>query len=103
MAAKTSPIRFAEPPGHFIREELEARGWSQEKLAVDMGRPLQALNAIINAHKAITAETAIGLGEAFGTSAAYWMNLQASYELYKADQKTRKAATVQKRSRQRKA
>jgi HTH-type transcriptional regulator/antitoxin HigA len=94
MAAKTPPIRFAVPPGNFIREELEARGWPQKKLAANMGRPLQALNSIINGHKAITAETAIELGKAFGTSAAYWMNLQTLYQLYEAAQKKRKAVTV---------
>jgi HTH-type transcriptional regulator/antitoxin HigA len=96
MATKPPPIRFADSPGSFIREELEARGWTQEKLAAKMGRPLPPLNAIINGHKAITAQTAIELGEAFGTSAVYWMNLQSSYDLYKAAQKKRKAVTVQK-------
>ena len=52
-----------------------------------MGRPLQALNAIINGHKIITADTAIELGDAFGTSAVYWMNLQTAHQLYKAAEK----------------
>ena len=93
MATKQTPIRFAVPPGEIIREELEARGWSQEKLAAEMGRPYQALNAIINGHKKITADTAIDLGDAFGTSAVYWMNLEAAYQLYKAYQK-RKAGVA---------
>jgi len=49
-----------------------------------MGRPCQALNAIINGHKTITADTAIELGDAFGTSAVYWLNLQTAYQLYLA-------------------
>jgi HTH-type transcriptional regulator/antitoxin HigA len=87
MATNPNPIRFAVPPGYFIREELEARGWSQETLAAKMRRPYQAVNAIINGHKTITADTAIELGDAFGTSAMYWMNLQTAYQLYKASQK----------------
>lgn len=98
MTAKQTPIRFAVPPGYFIREEIEGRGWSQEKLAASMGRPYQALNAIINGHKIITADTAIELGEAFGTSASYWLNLETAWQLYKADQKRKiganKAPTV---------
>ena len=86
MATKQTPIRFAVAPGYFI-ERSSRRRWSQEKLAAKMGRPYQALNAIINGHKLITAETAIELGEALGTSAIYWMNLQTAFQLYKASQK----------------
>ncbi len=87
MATKQNAIRYAVAPGHFIREELQARGWSQESLAAKMGRPFQTINGIINGHKKITAETAIELGEAFGTSAIMWLNLESSYQLYKASQK----------------
>jgi HTH-type transcriptional regulator / antitoxin HigA len=93
MATKQTPIRFAVPPGYFIREELVARGWSQERLAAKMGRPYQALNAIINGHKIITADTALELSDAFGTSAVYWMNLQTAYQLYKAAQKKKMVPT----------
>ena len=58
------------PPGDFLREELETRGWTQADLAELMGRPLRSINEIINGKKSITAETAIGLGHALGTSAA---------------------------------
>jgi HTH-type transcriptional regulator / antitoxin HigA len=96
MAADKTPIRYAVAPGHFIREELRARGWSQEKLATKMGRPYQAVNAIINGHKTITAETAIELGKAFGSSAVYWLNLQTAYQLFKAAEKKKTAATARK-------
>ena len=62
MAAKQSQIRPAPRPGHFIREELQAREWSQKTLAAKMGRPFQTVNRIINGHKRITAEMAIELG-----------------------------------------
>jgi HTH-type transcriptional regulator/antitoxin HigA len=84
MANEVEPIRYAVPPGRLIRKELAARGWSQQKLAAKMKRPYQAVNEIINERKAITADTAIDLGRAFGTSAKLWMNLQAAYELYQA-------------------
>lgn len=69
------------PPGEFIRDELEARGWTQEDLAEIMGRDLRLVNEIITGKRTITAETAKGLGEALETSAQYWMNLQAAYQL----------------------
>ena len=94
MATKRDPIRFAVSPGQIIRSELEARGWSQERLAAEMERPYQAINAIVNGHKAITADTAIELGDALGTSAVYWMNLEAAYQLYKAHQKRKANAAA---------
>ncbi len=66
------------PPGEFIRDELEARGWTQEEFADILGRPLQTVNQIINGKKEITAETARAIAEAFGTSAELWLNLQSA-------------------------
>jgi HTH-type transcriptional regulator/antitoxin HigA len=68
-------------PGEFIREELESRGWTQDDLAEILGRPLRTVNEIITGKRGITPETANGLGEAFGTSAQLWMNLESAYRL----------------------
>ncbi len=68
-------------PGEFIREELESRGWTQDDLAEILGRPLRTVNEIITGKRGITPETAKGLGEAFGTSAQLWMNLESAYRL----------------------
>lgn len=73
------------PPGDFIREELETRGWTQGDLSAILGRPIQAVNEILNGKKAITADTARGLGDAFGTAAEYWLNLESSYRLSLAE------------------
>ena len=73
------------PPGEFIRDELTERGWTQSDLAKIMGRPLPAINLIINGVKSITPETAIELGSAFGTSPEFWLNLETAYQLSKAD------------------
>jgi HTH-type transcriptional regulator / antitoxin HigA len=70
----------AFPPGDHIREEIEARGWSQDDLARIMGYPLSVINEIINARKAITIQMARDLAAALGTSAELWMNLQTSYQ-----------------------
>jgi len=72
-------------PGEYIREELDARGWSQLDLADILGRPPQAVNEIINGKRSITPDTARGLGEAFGTSAQLWMNLESAYQLARLD------------------
>jgi HTH-type transcriptional regulator / antitoxin HigA len=68
------------PPGEFIRDELDARGWTQGDLAQIMGRPLRLVNELIAGKKQITPETARGLAKAFGDDdAMYWMNLDSAY------------------------
>ncbi len=69
------------PPGEFIRDELEAKGWTQTDLAVILGRPLKAVSEILMGKRAITPETAKGLGEAFGVDPQFWMNLESVYRL----------------------
>jgi HTH-type transcriptional regulator/antitoxin HigA len=71
------------PPGNTIREELDARGWTQGDLAEILGRPLQLVNEIVGGNRAITPETARGLGEAFGTGPEFWMNLETYYQLWR--------------------
>lgn len=79
MSNRTSAEVF--PPGEFIRDELDARGWTQADLAKIMSRPMTTINQIITGKKAVTPQTAQELGAAFGTSAHQWMNLESSYRL----------------------
>jgi HTH-type transcriptional regulator/antitoxin HigA len=72
------------PPGEFIKEELEARGWTQDDLADILGRHRATVSAIVNGKREISADIARDLGTAFGTSAQYWMNLETSYRLFSA-------------------
>jgi HTH-type transcriptional regulator/antitoxin HigA len=69
------------PPGEFIRDELDARGWTQQDLAQILNRPLVAVNQIITGKRSITPDTAKALGEAFGTGPEVWLNLDAAYQL----------------------
>lgn len=85
-------------PGPRITKELEARGWSQKDLAEVLGRPLQAINEIVNKSKQVTPETAVQLGQAFGTTAEFWANLEALYRVRLA-KKTAEVSGVERRSR----
>ena len=38
----------------------------------------------MNGHKQIVPDTALAIGEALGTSAAMWLNLQVAYNLFEA-------------------
>lgn len=69
------------PPGEFLREELDARGWTQSDFADILGRPIQLVNEIVLGKRAITPETAQGLADALGTSPQLWLNLESSYQL----------------------
>ncbi len=72
------------PPGDFIKEELEERGWSQGDLASIMGRSERAISEILNAKRRITPEIAHDLAEAFGVEAEFFLNLEAAYGLFLA-------------------
>lgn len=76
------------PPGEFILDELEERGWTQTNLAEITGRPDSAISSIIAGKKALTEEIAVELGSAFGTSPEFWLNLENAYRLSKVDVET---------------
>ena len=46
-----------------------------------MGRPIQAINEIIEGKKEITADTAAQLEDVLGTPAHIWLNLERDYQL----------------------
>jgi len=74
----------AIPPGEVLAETLEARGMSQADLARRMGRPVQAINEIVQGAKEITAETALQLEKVLGTPAHVWTRLETDYRFIKA-------------------
>lgn len=80
-------MKLAEifPPGEFIKEELEARNWTQVELSEIIGRPAKMVSEIILGKRAITPETAMQIGEAFGTGPEVWMNLESQYQLSKVE------------------
>ena len=69
------------PPGDFIKEEMEERGWTQQDLAEILNKPLPTINELLNGKRGIVVETARRLAAAFGTSAQLWMNLETSFRL----------------------
>ena len=69
----------AFPPGEYLRDELDERGWTVAQFAEMIGQPVQALSEILDAKTEITAETAVSISEALGTSAELWLNLETTY------------------------
>jgi HTH-type transcriptional regulator/antitoxin HigA len=72
------------PPGHFIREELEARQWTQRDLAYILGVSDPEINVIISGKRGISADMAKALGKAFDVPADFFANLQKAYDLSRA-------------------
>ena len=72
-------------PGVILSEEfLIPMKLSQVELAKKMNVPVQRVNTIINGRRDMTAQTAVLLSIALGTSVEFWMNLQVACDIYKA-------------------
>ena len=69
-------------PGEVLLEEfLKPMGISQNRLALNIGVPPRRINEIVLEKRRITADTALRLSRFFGTSAGFWLGLQAQYDL----------------------
>lgn len=72
-------------PGEILLEEfLQPEGVTQAEFARRIGWTRTRLNELIKGKRGITAEAALDLADALGTSAKLWMNLQATCELDRA-------------------
>ena len=69
-------------PGEVLLEEfIRPLGLSQHQLALSMRVSPQKINDIVRGKRGITADTALRLSIALGTSAEFWMGLQSDYDL----------------------
>lgn len=73
-------IRPARPvhPGAILRREMEARWWTDADIATDGCPP--ALYALLRGEGRVDGDTAFRLAMCFGTSIAFWLNLQMQYD-----------------------
>ncbi len=73
-------------PGEILREEfLLPLGLSANALAIALGVPAPRINDIVRERRGISADTALRLARYFGTSAEFWMGLQADHDLRLAE------------------
>lgn len=68
-------------PGEILAQELEEIGITPTELARQIQVPPNRLSLIIRGDRGITGDTALRLGHWFKTSAQFWTNLQALYEI----------------------
>jgi HTH-type transcriptional regulator/antitoxin HigA len=71
-------------PGFYLKEEMDARSWSQRDLAFILGVPEQAVNLIVSGKRGISADMAQALGVAFDVHPDLFANLQKDYEMSQA-------------------
>lgn len=86
------PVKRMPPihPGVTLKQDfLEPLGMSMNCLAMELRVPVTRVSEIIHQRRSVTAETALRLGRFFGTSAQFWVNLQANYDLEVAEDKSR--------------
>jgi antitoxin HigA-1 len=78
-------------PGEHLAEELEALHMSAAAFARQLQVPTNRITEIINGQRSVTGDTALRLAHFFGTSAAFWLNLQSLYDLRVAENKIGKS------------
>ena len=80
-------------PGEILLEEfLEPAVETQAAFASRVGWTRARLNEFIRGKRGVTADAALDLAEALGTSSKIWMNLQATWDLDAATRRRRTAA-----------
>jgi addiction module HigA family antidote len=82
--AKVNKLENIHPGEVLLEEFLAPMGLSQNRIAREIGVPPRRINEIVHGKRAVTADTALRLARYFGTSEAFWMGLQADYDLEEA-------------------
>ena len=68
-------------PGEHLAEILDELEISGSRLAQAIGVPRRRINDILRGRRAVTADTALRIGQALGMTPEYWLNLQRMYDL----------------------
>ena len=77
-------MRMKNPPhpGRIVRQEcIEPLGLTVTETAKRLGVTRQALNNLVNGKGGISAEMAVRLSKAFGSSPEVWLGMQMEYDL----------------------
>lgn len=80
------PMKTPPHPGHSIKDAcLEPLGLSVTRGAEVLGVSRSTLSKVINGKAAISAEMAIRLAKAFGSTSRAWLKMQWAYDLAQAE------------------
>ena len=85
-------MRMKNPPhpGRIVRQEcIEPLGLTVTETAKRLGVTRQALNNLVNGKGGISAEMAVCLSKAFGSSPEVWLGMQMEYDLAQVEKEAR--------------
>jgi antitoxin HigA-1 len=78
-------------PGEVLLEDcIKPLGLTQAESAKRLGVPIQRLNGLVRGRRAMSPDTALRIATVFGSSAEFWMTLQANWDLWHTREKLRK-------------
>ena len=73
---KTDPIH----PGEHLAEFLDELGIGRRRLATAIRVPPRRIDGIVRGRRGVTADTALRIGKALGTTPEFWLDLQRMYD-----------------------
>lgn len=85
VRSRFGPRRAPAHPGTFLETRyLKPLRISQSDLAVSLGVSRRRVNELVRGHRNVTPDTALRLAALFGTEPAFWIGMQADWDVHQA-------------------
>ena len=81
-------LKRAVHPGEILKDELAELGVTPTEFARQIEVPPNRVSQIINGKRSVTGDTALRFGHWFGVEPEFWLNLQAHFELVRAEKES---------------
>jgi addiction module HigA family antidote len=88
------PMKNPNHPGDIIRDCLDELGVNVTDGAKALGVTRATLSRLINRKAGISAEMAVRLEKAIGSTAGFWLRLQLNYDLAQVQAQSRKSTSA---------
>lgn len=75
-------------PGQIISEELQVRGLSVTELALALNVPVSRIESIVHERRKVSPEIALLLSKYFKSSPEFWLNLQQTWSVRQAEERS---------------
>lgn len=72
--------KIAFHPGYYLKELVDESGLTQEDFAKRLGTTPKNLSILIRGEQSLSIDIATKLSRMYGTTIAYWLNLQQAYD-----------------------
>lgn len=88
MPSKRHPSIRPSHPAEIIAADLVALGLTKVAFAGALGISRKTLYDLLDQKQGVSAQMAVRLEKVFGSSAEFWLNIQAAFDLWQARQTT---------------